>query len=121
MSEIEAKYFVRAFVRFLHKQIDERKFSADIVESLEVAAQCLETAYDLPSSSPDHDAGGDAGASTELDDSHPLGHIDTYELFLNTCSEISPERKLEAENIKNEGNCLMKEEKYHEALKAYNK
>jgi len=35
--------------------------------------------------------------------------------------KISPERKLEAENVKNEGNCLMKEEKYQEALIAYSR
>lgn len=120
MSELEAKYFVRAFVNFLHKQIEDRKFSADIVESLEVASQCLETAYDLPASGPDNEHATEAGPN-ELDETHPLAHVDTYNLFLNSCCEVGPERKLEAENIKNEGNCLMKEEKYHEALKAYNR
>lgn len=109
----ETKYFVQAFLRFLQKQIDTSNFSSDVVESLEVAGQCLETAYDLSSLN----AAG--SSSTPTDD--PLNHIDLYEIFRSTCCTISPDRKLEAENIKNEGNLLMKEEKYNEALNAYNR
>lgn len=109
---MESKYFVQAFIRFLQNQIDTCNFSSDVVESLEVAAQCLETAYDLPSLS---EASG--SSSTE----NPLNHIDLYEIYRSTCCTISPERKQEAENIKNEGNLLMKEEKYNEALNAYNR
>lgn len=115
----ETKYFVRAFLRFLQKQIDECNFSADVVESLEVAGQCLETAYDLPllNGEGNESTGNASGGSND----HPLNHIDLYELFRSTCCVVSADRKLEAENIKNEGNCLMKEEKYHEALAAYNR
>lgn len=111
----ETKYFVQAFLRFLQNQIDKSNFSPDIVESLEVAGQCLETAYDLPSLS----GSNDGGASSAND--NPLAHIDLYEIYRSTCCTISPDRKQEAENIKNEGNQLMKEEKYNEALIAYNK
>lgn len=104
----ETKYFVQAFLRFLQQQIDTCNFSTDIVESLEVAGQCLETAYDLPS-------------LTASADDNPLNHIDLYELYQSTCCTISPERKQEAETIKNDGNMLMKEEKYNEALVAYNR
>lgn len=119
-ADIETKYFVRAFLRFLQKQIDECNFSADIVESLEVAGQCLETAYDLPSLSGENNGDGNGGNGAGSTD-HPLNHIDLYELFRSSCCIVSPDRKLESENIKNEGNCLMKEEKYHEALAAYNR
>lgn len=107
----ETKYFVQAFLRFLQNQIDNSKFSPDTVESLEVAAQCLETAYDLPSLSSDGASGDD----------NPLNHIDLYDIYQSTCCTISSDRKQEAENIKNEGNQLMKEEKYNEALVAYNR
>ena len=117
-ADVETKYFVRAFLRFLQKQIDESNFSADTIESLEVAGQCLETAYDL--SSLNGGESGNAGATNSSSD-HPLNHIDLYEIYRSTCCTISPERKQEAENIKNEGNCLMKEEKYQEALNAYNR
>lgn len=116
--DIETKYFVRAFLRFLQKQIDRGDFTADTIESLEVAGQCLETAYDLPSLSSDSSTGADG---SNLTDDHPLNHIDLYEIYRSTCCTITPDRKLEAENIKNEGNCLMKEEKYNEALNAYNR
>lgn len=129
MSDTEAKYFVQSFIRFLQKQIAERNFSEDIVESLEVASQCLETAYNLPVVT-DHaeaanegaaSSGGAAGdSSTILDERHPMSHIDIYELFLNACT-VDPARKVEAEAIKNDGNRLMREEKYTEALKAYNR
>lgn len=109
---MESKYFVQAFVRFLQNQIDSSNFSSDVVESLEVAAQCLETAYDLSSLS-------EASGSNSTD--NPLNHIDLYEIYRSTCCNISPERKQEAENIKNEGNLLMKDEKYNEALNAYNR
>lgn len=125
----ETKYFVQAFLRFLQNQIDKCNFSPDVVESLEVAAQCLETAYDLPSLSSGGGGGGaNGGDSTTVPSStttentdNPLNYIDLYEIYQNTCCTISPDRKQDAENIKNEGNQLMKEEKYSEALTAYNR
>lgn len=110
-TDTETKYFVSSFLRFIQKQIDSGNFTADTVESLEVAVQCLETAYDLPSLSSDENSGSD----------NPLNHVDLYELYRNAFCTISSERKNEAESIKNEGNCLMKEEKYAEALQAYNR
>jgi small glutamine-rich tetratricopeptide repeat-containing protein alpha len=51
--------------------------------------------------------------------SNPLDNVDLFEMFLNTFVNVNPERKAEAENLKNDGNRLMKEEKYYEALTAY--
>jgi small glutamine-rich tetratricopeptide repeat-containing protein alpha len=42
-----------------------------------------------------------------------------FDLFVNTYVTVNPERKAEAEELKNDGNRLMKEEKYQEALNAY--
>lgn len=105
MSDTETKFFVRAFIRFLNKQAEEKGFSSDIAESIDVAVQCLDTVYDTPS----------------LDAENPLSHIDLYELYHKTYLEISPKSKEEAESYKNEGNRLMKEEKFHEALNMYNR
>lgn len=123
MSDVEAKYFVRAFLRFIEKQIEERRFTPDIVESLDVATQCLETAYDLPSSAEgqEQDEQNIAAHAAADADTNPMAHINLFELFLNVCHEVTPERKQEAENIKNEGNCLMRQEKYFEALQCYNR
>lgn len=119
-ADLETKYFVRAFLRFLQKQIDDSSFSPDIVESLEVAGQCLETAYDLPSLSGGNNEANDSTSAATSND-HPLNYVDLYELFRSAHCSVSAERKSEAENVKNEGNLLMKEEKYSEALTAYNR
>lgn len=110
MCDTEAKYFVRSFIRFLNRQRELPTFSDDSRESLEVAIQCLENVYEV-------------GQESEGDNSHdnPLNHIDLFEVYLNTFTNVSPERKQEAENLKNEGNRLMKEEKYQEALNTYSK
>ncbi|CRK94547.1 CLUMA_CG008049, isoform A [Clunio marinus] len=102
MSNIE-KYFVRGFIKFLNKQIQEK--SAEQAESLEVAVQCLESCFELN--------------QDESTNSNPLNNVDLFELFINTYVTVNPERKSEAEQLKNDGNRLMKEEKYQEALNAY--
>jgi small glutamine-rich tetratricopeptide repeat-containing protein alpha len=70
---------------------------------LEVAVQCLESCFDL----------------ADEDVANPLNNLDLYELFSSTYIQVNPERKAEAEQLKNDGNRLMKEEKYQEALNAY--
>ena len=47
MSNSEEKYFVRGFLRFLNRQIEDPMFSSDSKESLEVAIQCLENVYEI--------------------------------------------------------------------------
>lgn len=110
MSDIEAKYFVRAFIRFLNGQVEQPNFSSDSRESLEVAIQCLENVYEI---------GPEEGGDNSQE--NPLNHIDLFEVYRSAFTNVSPERKQEAENLKNEGNRLMKEEKYQEALNTYSK
>lgn len=111
MSDVEAKFFVRAFLRFLNTQLAQPNFSSDSRESLEVAIQCLENVYDIPQ----------AGELEPADDdeANPLNHIDLFEVYRSAFTNVSTERKAEAETLKNEGNRLMKEEKYQEALNTY--
>lgn len=86
-----------------------------------MAAQCLETAFELPA--PGSDAS--AAPSGQLDETHPLGQLDLFELFLGASpaagTALSEERRAEADAVKNEGNGLMKEDKFHEALNAYSR
>lgn len=110
MSDLEAKFFVRSFIRFLNGQLEQPNFSSDSRESLEVAIQCLENVYEIG-----QEEGGDKS------EENPLNHIDLFEVYRSTFTNVSPERKQEAENLKNEGNRLMKEEKYQEALNTYSK
>lgn len=95
MSDIEGRYFVRSFVRFLNKQISENKFGSDSLESLEVAIQCLENVYELNND--------EAGTGNGDDSENPLNNFDLYELYSNTLLNVAPERKEEAEGMKNEG------------------
>lgn len=101
MSNIE-KYFVRGFIKFLNEQI--QKNPSEQAESLEVAVQCLESCFEL---------------NQGEDTANPLNNVDLFELFVNTYVTVNPDRKAEAEQLKNDGNRLMKEEKYQEALNAY--
>ncbi|XP_055540602.1 small glutamine-rich tetratricopeptide repeat-containing protein beta-like [Wyeomyia smithii] len=112
MSEIEAKFFVRSFIRFLNSQLAQPNFSSDSRESLEVAIQCLENVYEF---TPEEEE----AACNAQDGEHPLNHIDLFKVYVDTFTNVTPERKEEAEVLKNEGNRLMKEEKFHEALNMY--
>ena len=69
-----------------------------------MAIQCLESCFELSKSD---------------DSNNPLNNVDLFELFVSSYVNIKPESKEEAEELKNEGNKLMKEEKYNEALSAY--
>lgn len=104
------KGLVTAIVQFLTQQLEEGDITADSRESLEVAIQCLESAYNIQTSD------------------NPT-NINLYEIYKssvenakpNLAPEATPEAKAEAERLKNEGNTLMKAEKHHEALANYTK
>lgn len=107
-----------AIVRFLGDQLHSQDLSADAKESLEVAIQCLETAYGV---------GGSQASSLQV--SRPLLDIfeeGTKHETVNTPSFTpkappSDEAKAEAEKLKNEGNNLMKLDRFQEALDCYTK
>lgn len=119
MSNTEEKFFVRAFLRFLNKQAIERQFPADIQESLDVAIQCLETVYEISETGNENVA--TSSGSVSNDANNPLNHVDLFELFHGKYIDVSPTNKEESEKYKNEGNLLMKDGKFVEALTMYNK
>ncbi|XP_043641546.1 small glutamine-rich tetratricopeptide repeat-containing protein beta [Drosophila teissieri] len=135
MPDAVQQSFVRSFIDYLKKQVDV--MSPDQSESIEVAIQCLQAAFDLgddveavpdadgqeqattqstTASAPDGDAvaSGSAGVA-------PNNNIDMFELFQSLYTERNPESLALADSIKNEGNRLMKESKYNEALLQYNR
>lgn len=58
-SKIEsARSFVNEVLHFFRNQITELKDQPDLVESLEVAVQCLEAVYSLPNAELDNEASG---------------------------------------------------------------
>lgn len=105
----ETKLFVESILRFLKSQLETQTLTSDAAESLEVAVQCLENAYNLDNTDP------------TISEDHPLRHVNLFELFKNSCINVNAENKAEAESLKNEGNRLMKDEKYQEALLYYSR
>lgn len=104
------KGLVAAIVQFLTQQLEEGDITADSRESLEVAIQCLESAYIVQAS--------DAPPNFNL--------LEVYKATVKNSRpqltpEATPEAKAEAEKLKNEGNMLMKADKHQEALANYTK
>lgn len=104
------KGLVSAIVQFLTDQLQDGDITADSRESLEVAIQCLESAYNVQAS--------DAPVNFNL---HQVYRSAMDSAAPNLCPEATPEAKAEAERLKNEGNALMKQDKHHEALVNYTK
>jgi small glutamine-rich tetratricopeptide repeat-containing protein alpha len=110
----DVKRLVASIIQFLGEQLGVQELSTDAKESLEVAIQCLESAYEVSSS-----------------DAHLLPSKTLVEIYSDAVKgepvkeepqvAVTEEAKAEAENLKNEGNNLMKMEKYDEALKCYTK
>ena len=104
------KGLVASIIKCLTQLLDEDALSADSRESLEVSIQCLESAYGV-----------------QISDA--VEEFNIFHLFQNMSSQLkkskvldaSPEIKVEAERLKNEGNTLLKNDKYHEALDKYTK
>ncbi|ALC38717.1 Sgt [Drosophila busckii] len=134
MPDAVQQSFVRSFIDYLKKQVDV--MSPDQSESIEVAIQCLQAAFDVGDEDPDQIAsetqsttadapGGDAAAAGNSSSGSSsvvnTRNIDMFELFQSLYIERNPESLALAETIKNEGNRLMKDCKYNEALLQYNR
>ncbi|XP_017117020.1 small glutamine-rich tetratricopeptide repeat-containing protein beta [Drosophila elegans] len=136
MPDAVQQSFVRSFIDYLKKQLDA--MSPDQSESIEVAIQCLQAAFDVGDDVDDaaQDAAGQDEATTQSSTSSAPGgdalgasgsgsgppkNIDIFDLFQSLYIERNPEYLALADSIKNEGNRLMKECKYNEALLQYNR
>lgn len=102
---------VVSIVHFLGEQLRKGGLTEDANESLEIAIQCLESAFGV-SSSDTH-----LMVSRSLQDI--FDDVAQKEPAASKDAEASYEDKREAERLKNEGNDLMKQERYEEALKNY--
>ncbi|KAI8125947.1 hypothetical protein FF38_08887 [Lucilia cuprina] len=107
--------FVRSFIDYLKKQIDGQAFTPDAQESCEVAIQCLQAAFDLGDEEAEEQTQTSAGAEGKAK------QVSLFELYETHYMEKNPEILKMAETIKNEGNRLMKDGKYNEALLQYNR
>lgn len=107
------KRLALSIVQFLAEQKQYGNMSPDAQESLEVAVQCLETAFEL---SPED--GAALSVSKSLLD---IFQEATSAEVAGLPEEASSEAKAQAEKFKNDGNNLMKSENFSEALVCYSK
>lgn len=102
-------------MQFLNEQLGNNELTDDAKESIEVAIQCLETAFNINP------------VDGSLPSKKPL--LDIFASYLENNKEaesakavvISDEDKAKADVLKNEGNELMKNGKFTEALETYSK
>lgn len=115
----DTKRLAFSIIHFLHDQLQSGNLSSGAQESLEVAVQCLETAFDVstddqslavPMTLPEifSSATGQFPAQTETSHSSPP-------------ATISEEQRAEAERLKTDGNDQMKVENFGAAVEFYSK
>jgi len=107
---------VHHMVAFLRQEVAEAAIDADSAESVEVAVQCLETAYGVPL-----DTAPEADLYTMYTQSSDTFAFPGLSLDSSPVSNASEEDKKEAEAFKTQGNDFLRENKFSEALECYNK
>lgn len=109
----EVKTVAASIVNFLKQQLDGDTLNADSRESVEVAVQCIETAFEL-----------ERADSVQAVDLLQLVRARGGSQTATTAplaTAVPPAISAEAERLKNEGNELMKAERYREALEQYSR
>ncbi|KAM6945525.1 small glutamine-rich tetratricopeptide repeat-containing protein alpha [Aplochiton taeniatus] len=109
----DTKRLAFSIIQFLHDQLHSGDLSSDAQESLEVAVQCLETAFDV---STDDQTLAVTQTLPEIFSSA------TLKIKLNTATDSpTAEQIAEAETLKTDGNDQMKVENYAAAVEFYSK
>lgn len=110
MSDKDKRRLVFSIVQFLNNELGSDHISEDAKEGLEVASQCLQTAYCM------------APEDTHLEVSRPLLNIFTDATKNEPLKSKTPpteSEKEEAERLKIQGNDLMRTEQYEAAIEKY--
>ncbi|KAL0269839.1 UNVERIFIED_CONTAM: hypothetical protein PYX00_007438 [Menopon gallinae] len=106
----DSKKIAYSIIKFLKEELTT--LSPEACESIEVAIQCLESAYQIQYDDP------------TLDTGTPLAKIFASQGSNATANEVrqpTAAEKEQAESLKTEGNNLMKAENFQEALSCYTK
>lgn len=114
MSNLQKLAF--AIIEHLSSELKSGAITGDSAESLEVSIQCLEAVYGINRNDPSQTAA--------LKSDKPLAEIfknATQSKGGTTAAQPTREDREKAEQLKTEGNQLMKEEKYQEAIRCYTK
>ncbi|XP_077981082.1 small glutamine-rich tetratricopeptide repeat-containing protein beta-like isoform X2 [Glandiceps talaboti] len=135
MSGTDVNRLVFSFIQFLESQLQSGHLSPDAAESVEVAIQCLETAYGIDTSNDAlasqlrtgaplleifnsaAQATQETGAGAGAGGLQPTVTITTE--HLPEKKKVTEEEKCQAELLKVEGNNFMKSEHYRQALECY--
>ncbi|VDM35081.1 unnamed protein product [Hydatigera taeniaeformis] len=100
------RQFYQCIAAFLRDECSSTDYPNDTIESLEVAKQCIESAFDVS---------GSEEPRTDL--------FILFEKFISTSNpsghQVTPEDKIKAENLKTQGNSFMALEKFEEAIDCY--
>jgi len=104
---------VVSIVHFLGEQLRNDALGNDSKESIEIAIQCLESAFNVSSS--------DTHLMVSRSLQEIFDEVADREPVVQKDSEPSYRDKEQAERLKNEGNDFMKQERYEDALKNYTK
>lgn len=104
----EVKVIAASIVAFLKRQLENEALSVDARESIEVGVQCIETAFEL--------ATEDAALAVDLTQ---LVRGSRSGASASSGSAASAADATRAEQLKNEGNELMKAGRFREALERY--
>uniref|UniRef100_A0A8C2E8C0 Small glutamine-rich tetratricopeptide repeat-containing protein alpha n=1 Tax=Cyprinus carpio TaxID=7962 RepID=A0A8C2E8C0_CYPCA len=112
----ETKHLAFSIIQFLHDQLSSGSLSSDAQESLEVAIQCLETAFGV--SVEDQSL----AVSQSLPEIFASATKQTPQVKTNSSSGSPSEEQLaEAERLKTDGNDQMKVENFSAAVEFYSK
>ncbi|CAN7976020.1 small glutamine-rich tetratricopeptide repeat-containing protein beta [Ixodes scapularis] len=112
------KRLVLSIVQFLRQQLQTADLSSDAKESVEVAVQCLETAYGVSIDDLSNDS---LLVSRTLLDIFREVVVQEHAQVHETLPEPTEAQRAEAEKYKQEGNNMMKLEMYTAALECYTK
>ncbi|KAM9478966.1 small glutamine-rich tetratricopeptide repeat-containing protein alpha-like [Salvelinus alpinus] len=115
----DTKRLAFSIIHFLHDQLGSGSLSSDAQESLEVAVQCLETAFNV---STDDQTLAVTQTLPEIFASATLKHPNTLHVNINTATDSpTEEEEAEAERLKTDGNDQMRVENYGAAVEFYSK
>ncbi|XP_068175955.1 small glutamine-rich tetratricopeptide repeat-containing protein alpha [Antennarius striatus] len=108
-----------SIIQFLHDQLQSGGLSSGAQESLEVAVQCLETAFEV---STDDKSLAVTMTLPEIFASATAKHPPESQVNNNASQDfVSEEQRVEAETLKTEGNDQMKVENFSAAVEFYSK
>uniref|UniRef100_A0A8D0L4V8 Small glutamine-rich tetratricopeptide repeat-containing protein alpha n=1 Tax=Sphenodon punctatus TaxID=8508 RepID=A0A8D0L4V8_SPHPU len=113
----DKKRLAYSIIQFLHDQLQNGGLSPDAQESLEVAIQCLETAFGVSMDDTDLAVSQTLPEIFEAATAHEPHHVRTNSVPVTP----SEEETAEAERLKTEGNDQMKVENFEAAVLFYGK